>query len=352
MSINIDQLTADVQFNCDVADASFAGNYTMCIYLLKMRELYRWSSAINQSEPLSGSSVSRWVQQKEAHWESLEAEDFRPISIDGAVYDPFDVDAINQRLSAQRLIYGAGYGRGCRPQFYLADLESHESYPSYEVMVSAHEYARDLASPVAMSQGRLIYVRRESIRRMLWEQIEAWRWRKSPEDEPLARALSWYDLDDDPEYALDELTDLQMEYAIHHEVGEIVATSLLGNDWADMLMQHPGSRIELIARAIKDHLADAMVTLPELSEASHDVAVHLYFSNMSPLRKKLFPQLVQAYDDWRRTGQSSFADLIACSHSHWLDKAQAMLAKYQVDQDRMQISDDDLDGYQPHFKLN
>ena len=352
MTIDIDQLSADVQFNCDVADASFAGNYTMCIYLLKMRELYRWSSSINQSEPLSGALVSKWVQQKEAHWESLESEDFRPLTIDGAAYDPFDVAAINRRLSHQRLVYGAGYGRGCRPQFYLADLERYESYPSYDVMVSAHEYARDLSSPVAMSQDRLIYVRRESVRRMLWEQIEAWRWRKSPDDEPLAHALASYDLEHDPEHVLDELTDVQMEYAIHHEVGEIVATSLLGSDWAEMLMQHPGTRIELIARAIKDHLADTMVTLPELSETGHDAAVHLYFSNMSPLRKKLFPQLTQAYDQWRQTGQSPFADLIARSHKHWLEKAHVMLEKYQLDQEHMQISDEELDAYQPAFRLN
>jgi hypothetical protein len=349
MGIDVDQLAADVQFNCDVADAGFAGNYTMCIYLLKMRELYRWSAAIDQSRPLSGTSVANWVEQKEAHWESLESVDFRPITIEHKTYDPFDIDAINQHLETIQLIYGAGYGRGCRPQFYLAQLERHESYPAYDVLISGHEYARDLASPVAMSQGRLIYVRRESVRRMLWEQIESWRWRKSPEDEPLAYALSTYDLAQDPETTLDDLTDLQTEYAIHHEVGEMVATSLLGDEWSDMLMQHAGSRIELIGRAIKDHLADALVTLPELMESRNDAAVHLYFSNMSPLRKKLFPQLSEAYDIWRQSGASVLSALIAQSHEHWLGQARKLLDSYQVDSHHMKISDDELDSYQPAF---
>lgn len=351
MDTDIHQLITDVRLNCDIADANFAGNYTMCIYLLKMRELYRWSNSIDQSSSLSSEQVSEWVQQKEAYWESLESEEFRAVSIDGRSYDVFDVETINKLLIPKNLVYGAGYGRGCRPQFFLAELQYREAYPSYDVLVSDHEYARDLAAPVAMSQGRMIYVRRESLKRMMWEYIEAWRWRKSPPDEPLAHALSHFPIDSDPEEALDDLTQIQVEYAINHEVGEVVATEMLGSQWTEMLMQHPGSRLELIARAVKDHLADALVTLPEIMQSDSHAAIHLYFANLTPLRKKLFPQLEEAYESWKASGAKSLNTLIAISHAHWLEQAESLLQRYRETPEQMNINDDDLAQYTPSFSF-
>ena len=40
--MDIKQLSDTVQLNCHISDARHAGNYTLCIYLLKMREFYRW----------------------------------------------------------------------------------------------------------------------------------------------------------------------------------------------------------------------------------------------------------------------------------------------------------------------
>ena len=34
-------LIQTVQRNCHIADARHAGDYTLCVYLLKMREFYR-----------------------------------------------------------------------------------------------------------------------------------------------------------------------------------------------------------------------------------------------------------------------------------------------------------------------
>lgn len=352
MGIDISKLTEDVQFNCDVADANYAGNYTMCIYLLKMRELYRWSESIDQSSRLLGEAVSAWVEDKEGQWESLESEDFRQLEISGRQFDPFDVDAINDLLKQNDLVYGAGYGRGCRPEFYLAELKSVESYPSYDVMVSDQEYARDLAAPVAMSQGRTIYVRRESVRRMLWEQIEAWRWRKSPASEPLARALSYVPIDDASEAALDELTEVQLEYAINHEVGEIVSSEMLGEIWAKMLIDIAGTRVEFIARAIKDHLADALVTLPVILREEQSLAIHLYFSNLHSLRKLLFPQLELAYEQWVNGDKKTLISLLGDAHTHWLQQAEKLIDLYRQSGQNMQISDDELLRFQPVISLN
>lgn len=45
MDDNLQALSTAVQHNCDIADAQHARNFTLCTYLLKMRELYRWEKA-------------------------------------------------------------------------------------------------------------------------------------------------------------------------------------------------------------------------------------------------------------------------------------------------------------------
>jgi len=349
MGFNLKQLSDAVQFNCDVADANFAGNYTMCTYLLKMRELYRWSASIEQSDKLLTNLVAEWVEQKEAYWESLEGSDFRPLLIDGHEHDPFDIQTINLDLKQHGLIYGAGYGRGCRPEFYLASLVETDIYDTCHVFISDHEYARDLSAPVAMSQENRIYVRKESVRRMLWEQIEAWRWRKSP-DGAFSKALHSLPLDSDPAYALEQLVTMQMEHVINHEVGEVEAGGKLGDEWADMLMTHAGSKIEILARAIKDHLADTMVTLPILLDSADPKEIHLYFANMSAIRQELFPQLVAAYEQWCDTSSISvFKRLIHPACNHWLSHAEKMLDDFRNMGEAYAIRDDDIVTYRPDF---
>ena len=41
-----------IQRNCDIADALYAGDDTLCIYLLKMRDLYRWTVDIPIGQPV------------------------------------------------------------------------------------------------------------------------------------------------------------------------------------------------------------------------------------------------------------------------------------------------------------
>lgn len=347
MNFDIRQLSETVRFNCDVADANFAGNYTMCIYLLKMRELYRWSNEIEQTASLVMPEVSAWVENKEAYWESVEDKEFQPIHIGDHDYDPFDVESINQQISQYGLVYGAGYGRGCRPQFYLGRLYQQENYPAYDVLISDHELARDLASPVAMSQGRRIYVRRESMRRMLWESIEAWQWRKSPTNDPMARALQNYNLEDEPELVLDALLEHEIEYAINHEVGEIAAGELLGDEWELMLQYGSGGLLELLARAIRDHLADALVTLPSLVANGDSTAIHLYFANLTALRKMLFPGLVEHYVAATESGR--YAEIlnqaVAISREHWLDMAQQLLQDFRQQGESFCVTEADLPGF-------
>lgn len=54
-------LTESVQKNCHISDAQYAGHYTLCVFLLKMREYYRWENAIPQSQRLPKEAVGKSV---------------------------------------------------------------------------------------------------------------------------------------------------------------------------------------------------------------------------------------------------------------------------------------------------
>ena len=109
-----------VQKNCDISDARYAGNYSMCVFLLKMREYFRWEQGFRLSEPLPGKALGDWLQARERLWETLGEQTFQPLAVEGQELDAFAADAINDRLAARGLVYSAGYGRYCKPHFFMA----------------------------------------------------------------------------------------------------------------------------------------------------------------------------------------------------------------------------------------
>ena len=188
-------LRTAVQTNCHIADARHASDYTLCVYLLKMREYFRWEQGYALGSSLSNQEVGNWLVQREALWEDLEDQAYHPLNLDGGTLDPFETDQINATLLDQGLVYSAGLGHKGRPHFFLADLERRERLDDYHILVSGREYARDLSAPPAMAQGDTIFVRRESFRRLIWEKLEEWRWHKL--DNPMGRAIAHYDFDAD-----------------------------------------------------------------------------------------------------------------------------------------------------------
>ena len=70
--MDIKQLSTTVQLNCHISDARHAGNYTLCIYLLKMREFYRWEKKHGFGNKLSTDDIGNWLTAREALWEEVE----------------------------------------------------------------------------------------------------------------------------------------------------------------------------------------------------------------------------------------------------------------------------------------
>ena len=96
-------LAEAVQVNCHIADARHAADLSMCIYLLQMREFYRWEQGIGPLQSLPHDQLGAWLAGREALWQSLEGRDYEPLSIAGQALEPFDMVGINSRLQGQGL---------------------------------------------------------------------------------------------------------------------------------------------------------------------------------------------------------------------------------------------------------
>jgi len=307
-----------VRTNCHISDAQFATQYTLCVYLLKMREYFRWEHNLPFGAPLPHDKLADWLTGREQRWEGLEDADFLPVPVGDRQYDPFDSTAINTALNPLGYIYSSGYGRGMKPVFFMGRLEQHRQHNGYTVLISGHELARDLAAPPAMSLASTIFIRRESLRRMLWERIEEWRWNRP--DNAMKCAIGCYDFDNDPDAALEAMTDNELHTVLLHEIGEMRAGEILGPDWETLLAELGQSRSEIMLRAVRDHLADAVSTLPGLLSEPDPAVMHGYFAGLSNMRKELYPQLLAAYDTWTVTGKTRQLERL-CERAavHWAE---------------------------------
>ena len=299
--INIDKITDAVRHNCNIADARHAANYTLCIYLLKMRELFRWEQGYSLEQELPGEAVGEWVKQREDYWQGIEEKDYSPIPINGDLHDPFDQQTINKSLMPHGLVYSAGLGRNAAAHFFLGELDETRHHNGSEILISGREMARDLTSPPAMTRESSIFLRRESLRRLLWERVQEWRWERA--DGALGKALSSYDLENNFEEGLEALVDSQLEVVLWHEVGEVMAGQSIETSWHELLLAITGSRAELMARAVRDNYADVLSTLPNMLEDIKSARLHYYFATLGPMRRQLYPGLVEGYQHWLDTGK-------------------------------------------------
>jgi len=316
-----------IRTNCHISDARHAGDYTLCVYLLKMREYYRWENNIPFSTPLPRDDLSDWLTQREAHWETLEDRALETVPVPGSQYDPFDTGAINAGLNDHGFAYSSGYGRNMKPVFFFAELERRETHEGYTLIVAGREYARDLAAPPAMTREHTICIRRESLRRMLWEKIEEWRWNKPAN--AMRCAIRCYDFDNAAERSLEAMTETELHSALLHEIGEVEAGKRLGEGWEVMLAALPPGKAEIMLRAVRDNLADCLVTLPALLQKPEPAALHFYIGNLSNMRKALFPALVSAYDAWTVSGNTRDLQAIAARASgHWQSLALDLLETF------------------------
>ncbi len=271
--------------------------------------------------------VGSWLTKRERLWETLENEPFMPIFIGGRLVDPFNTEDINRALVPKGYVYSGGIGRQATPHFFLGRLEKQIDYHGFKVLISADECARDLTAPPAMALGKTIFIRRESLQRMIWEKVQEWQWNRF--ENPMSRAISFYDFEGDFDEALEQMTEHELRAAVLHEIGEIMAGETLGKCWEELLFSLPRSKVELMARAVRDHLADALSTLPELLDSEDVASLHFYMANMTGMRKDLFPSFSESYRMWVDSESlGALKRILKKSKAHWLTLSKKMLELY------------------------
>lgn len=323
---SIEALVGAVKHNCHVADARHAAAMTMCTYLLQMREFFRWERGIALGAALPREAVGAWLAEREALWEALAHEDYRPLPLTGAAgrADPFDTEAVNAALSPAGLLYGAGLVGNERPVFFIAELHSRSEREGLTVLQTGRERARTLlAPPAALAGGGAgpIVLRRESMARWCWERTEAHAMRPRP-GSALHAMLAHYGLERDFAAALPRWLDDQCETAVLHELGEHRLGERWGGRWSELraavaahasrvgLAEHAAQawRGEALVRALRDQLADLGTTLPALlaqgTDGTHGAhcdggALHAWFAGYEGLREATFPALAAGYQAWR-----------------------------------------------------
>ncbi len=326
-NIQVQQLVDTVQHNCHISDALHARNFSLCIYLLKMREFYRWEQGYAFGESLAKGPLGEWLNAREHLWGELEEKEYSPLELATDHYQPFDSQAINDRLVPMGLVYSGGYC-GAKPHFFLAELERSFEHEGTRIYIAGREYAREITAPPALSLANTIYLRRESLRRMIWEKLEEWGWQDM--DRAIARASLYYPFDEDLDIALDAMTSNEIDTLLEHELGEVMLGSELGPEWEMMLSTLPRSRAEYQLRAIRDHLVDCQRTLPRLLEQERDAALHFYMANFSTLRKAIFPSLSAAYDLWLQGDHGrALHETIKRGAEHWWSQAEKALKIYR-----------------------
>ncbi|MBP6778515.1 MAG: hypothetical protein KA151_14825 [Piscinibacter sp.] len=321
------RLARAVQTNCDIADAHHAADMTLCVYLLQMREYFRWERRAALDAVLARDEIGTWIEQRESLWSTFEDAPFIALPCPGvdADVDPFDVATMNRHLLPAGLLYGAGLVASHRPVFFLAELHSASQRDGLAVLSAGRELARGLLAPPAAldatPQAPAIVLRREAIARWGWEKFETHALHRLT-GSALHAAVEAYGFERGFHAALPRWLAEQGEAMVLHEIGEHRAGELLGAQWAALRLSLPTRRGDLHARAVRDHLADFIVTLPTLLDRDAKASIHVWFANYDGVRELLFPALKDSYAAWRAgDGGRALRAAIASGKAHFTQLA-------------------------------
>ena len=301
-----------IKHNCDISDARDNGIYSICTLVLKLRNLYKWEHGFEPWEEPDSPELLDWIAAKEEYWETIHGEPFSSIPVNGEEIDPFLLPEINRYLSVDKQVYGAGYGRSMKAVFFMAEILEDRLVEGCPTLILGKEKARELSSPFAMLQEGIIYIRKDPMRFFFWDQIQ--------EINPSGRiamqqALGVYGLMKDGcslerkklIAIFDDIVEEELEMFIYHEVGENQKNLLDSNVLKKIIAAYPASALELLARAVKDILADThpkglfshIVTMEKRS------SLGFYISFLDGMRKLLCPELHEASKTFWQNGDWS-----------------------------------------------
>ncbi len=306
MELPLASIVGQVQANCALSDALYGGVYSLCSLLLRMRDLYKWESGLQPWQEPDPPELLEWIESREDSWLSFEKGPFQSIEIDSRSFSPFDVEAINTILRPQGYVYGAGYGTGMKPTFFLGVLEEQRSVRGLHIDVVGRELARDLFTSPAMRQGSHVLTRSRPMESFLWDQILEMR--PSATDGlvfGLARhGLDLLELRGNPSSVapnLGRVARTELESWIYHEIGEAAQDAFNGHSWHALISTYAGTPVEIFARVVKDLLADTHDNglLGHVIEHRIESTLGFYVAFLRSFTRILFPEIRMAFSTFR-----------------------------------------------------
>lgn len=304
-----------VKHNCDISDARDNGIYSICTLVLKLRNLYKWENGLEPWQEPDSPVLLDWIAAKENYWETMQSEPFSHIPINGKGVDPFQLPVINGHLSSGNYLYGAGYGRSLKAVFFIAEVLEDRVVEGCQAIILGKEKARELSSPFAMLQDGVIYIRKEPMRFFFWDQIQEV---NASSRISMQQALACYGLIEDSCFfdrekmieIFDIIIDQELEIFIYHEVGESQKNSLNSKVLKKVISAFPGSALELVARAVKDILADTHPKglLGHILAREKKSSLGFYVSFLDGMRKHLFPEIAEASQQFWKSGDWSLVE--------------------------------------------
>jgi hypothetical protein len=298
-ALNLSRLTQQVLFNCDVSDARHAGIYSVCGLAMRLRDLYKWERRIAPWQEDEAALVLDWIGAKEDLWEDLLEAEYSRLSVGCREYEAFDTQQINAALAGSNYFYGAGYAHHLKPTFVLAEIDREETVAGYRIRYLGREHARDLLTLPAFNQDGVVILRTEAARMFLWDQIA---YISNSGRGALDLALAACGLPDSRTATIrrhyEAVFRVQQHIHLHHEIGELEEQVFNRQIWQQLLADHPHTAVELLARTLKDLLADTGPhgALTILLRDRHAAALGLYMAFGNGMIRLLSQELICAFD--------------------------------------------------------
>ena len=94
-----------------------------------------------------------------------------------------------------------------------------------------------------------------------------------------------------------------MERYVYHELGEIQNQDFDRDIWREMIGTFPHTPVELLARAVKDLLADTNKKGPlaDIIKKEKETSLGFYVAFLDGLRRELFPEIREAFSRFVKT---------------------------------------------------
>ncbi len=212
-------------------------------------------------------------------------------------------------------------------------LEEKRLIDGYSVYILGRELARDLLTMPALSQDDFILIRQEAAKLFLWDLIF---FIKKSARGTLRFALESYGVKEQDPTALRlnlaRISAAEIETYIYHELGEIRDTVFDRDIWRDMIATFPHTPIELLARVVKDLLADTNQhgNLHHILRERKTASLALYAAFLDGLRKELFPELKEAFQAFMETDNwQVIEEAISKGHERAKDYAEVMCSLFR-----------------------